>query len=61
MNKYRVSTLKDIVTDYIIEAESPEDAMEAWDAGEYVVEHRIEGEEDVLDILKLSKIKRGDA
>ena len=60
MYRYKITTVQDVVRQYIVEAESPGDAMEAWDHQEAEVIHVLEGEEDfnMKDIVQLNKVER---
>ena len=39
MYSYKITTVQDVLREYIVEAESPEDALDAWDNSEYELVH----------------------
>jgi len=60
MYSYKITTVQDVLREYIVEAESPEDALDAWDHNEYELVHVGEGEEDarLKDVQQLKKLTR---
>ena len=60
MYSYKITTVQDVLREYIVEAESPEDALDAWDNSEYELVHVVEGEEPahLRDVQQLKKLTR---
>ena len=57
LKKYRVTAKQEMVTDYIVEAATESDAVEAYDSCDYEIEHRIDGDESIIHVLELFNLR----
>ena len=60
LKKYRITTKRELVTDYTVEAASESAAADAYESCDYEVEHRVDGDESIMHILELFNLRECD-